>query len=125
MSAFAWRDVSSSRSRTKRNSWRLLPEGARLAANRIVARSASGIGSGRNRRMARVVAMASRTSMSVAGDLRRPLLQEGGHTFLEVLTAEQRQQLQEDVVHVLLERLGLGHAHHSFRGAHRQRRIGS
>src|SRR5215207_8868373 len=105
MSAFACREVSSSRRSTKRKSWRLLPDGARLAANRMVARSASGIGSGRNRRMARVVAMVSRTSISATGEVRRPLLEEGGHALLEVLAAEEREQLKEDVVHVLLERL--------------------
>ena len=37
---------------------------------------------------------------------------------------KQRQQLQEHVVHVLLERLGLGGAHHPLDRPHGQRRVG-
>src|SRR5262249_53915114 len=64
-----------------------------------------------------------RIAESATGELGGTLLEERGHAFLEVLAAEERQQLQEDVVHVLLERLGLGHPHHALRRAHRERRV--
>ena len=45
------------------------------------------------------------------------------HAFLEVLAAEERQELQEDVVHVRLEGLVEGHAHHALRRLHGERRV--
>ena len=46
--------------------WSFVPDGARVACQRMAARSSSGIGSGRNRRIARVVASPSRSPMSAA-----------------------------------------------------------
>ena len=71
-----------------------------------------------------------RASGTVAGPPAQRPLKFGGRfsrkadALLEVVGAEQRQQLQEHVVDVLLERLGLGHAHHALDGPHRERRVG-
>ena len=82
--------------------------------------------------MARVVASpSSRPDHPAVADVgQRPvnvgwaLLHEGGDALAEVVGAQQRQQLQEHVVHVLLERLGLGRAHHPLDRPHRERGVG-
>ena len=45
------------------------------------------------------------------------------HALAEVARAEQRQQLQEHVVDVLVEGLGEAHAHHALGGLHGERRV--
>src|SRR5437899_178209 len=51
------------------------------------------------------------------------LLEECGEALDEVLALEQREQLEIDVVHVVVERLPLGQAEHALGGPHRERRI--
>ncbi len=51
------------------------------------------------------------------------LFQEGLDAFLHVLGLHQRQQLQEDVVHVRLERLLHAEPHHPLRRLHGERRV--
>src|SRR4051812_24906913 len=62
--ALAWRALAPSRNTRKRVGCRFDPVGARVACHRMDARSCSGIGSGRNRRMARVVAIPSSNETS-------------------------------------------------------------
>ena len=52
------------------------------------------------------------------------LLHVRGDALAEVVGAQQRQQLEEHVVHVLVERLGLGGAHHPLDRPHGERRVG-
>lgn len=60
---------------------------------------------------------------SATGEVRWPLLDEGGHSLLEVLGPEQREQLQEHVVDVLLEGLRLCRPHHALDRSHGQRGV--
>ena len=64
------------------------------------------------------------TVRSPAVELGIALLHERCDTFGEVIGAQQRQQLQEHMVHVLLERLGFGSSHHALDRPHGERCVG-
>src|SRR5690349_7145248 len=57
-------------------------------------------------------------------ELRLTLLEEGPDAFLHVFRLHQRQELQEDVMDMLVERLVPRHAHHALGGLHGERRVG-
>src|SRR5437867_13049702 len=57
-------------------------------------------------------------------ELRLTLLDERLDALTEVLRPEERQELEEDVVHVRLERLLEAEAHHALRRLHCQRGVG-
>src|SRR5581483_1923670 len=77
----------------------------------------------RSRRRARSSRRSAATERLAPLELRRALLDERLHALAEVLRAEERQELEVDVVHVRLERFLEAEAHHALRRLHRERRV--
>src|SRR5215470_8341281 len=53
----------------------------------------------------------------------RAFFEEGAHAFGGVLRFEERQELKEDVMHMIVEGLAQAHAHHALRRLNRERRV--
>ena len=79
-----------SRSTRNRNGWAFEPVGALVAATKIFARSSAGIGSGRNLRIARVVAIPSNRPISPDGGV-------GSEVKTHQLSQRTRQRIKTNV----------------------------